>query len=112
MGGAAAAIHKLASAMAEATRYALEFNKAMAEVSTLLPDTDNLAAVSREVRRLSVEFNQAPVDQARAMYQVISAGARNAAEASRILEVANRLAVGGVTSVTVAADGLTSLLNA
>jgi len=109
---AAVTIHRLARAMAEATRYALEFNKAMAEVSTLLPDTEDLAAVSKEVRRLSVEFNQAPVEQARAMYQVISAGARNAAEASRILEVANRLAVGGVTSVTVAADGLTSLLNA
>ena len=110
--GALAAIAALAKIMREATAAALEFNKAMAEVSTLLPDTDDLAAVSLEVRRLSVEFNQAPVDQARAMYQVISAGAKNAAEASKILEVANRLAVGGVTDVATAADGLTSLLNA
>jgi len=64
------------------------------------------------VRRLSVEFNQAPTDQARALYQVISAGATDSAEAVRILDVANRLAVGGVTDVATAADGLTSVLNA
>ena len=110
--GAAVVFSKLIGELKAATAAALEFSKAMAEVSTLLPDTDDLEEVSRQVRQLSVEFNQAPVDQARAMYQVISAGARDAAEAGKILEVANRLAVGGVTDVATAADGLTSLLNA
>ena len=103
---------KLISEMKKATQAALEFSKAMAEVSTLLPDSDDLEAVSRQVRQLSVEFNQSPVEQARALYQVISAGAANAAEAQEILTVANRLAVGGVTDVATAADGLTSILNA
>ena len=108
----AAAIMKLRQALISSTHAALDFSKSMAEVSTLLPDTEGMAALGDEVRRLSMEFNQAPTDQARALYQVISAGATDAAEAVELLEVANRLAVGGVTSVSVAADGLTSILNA
>jgi len=110
--GGSGIAYALISSFRSSTQAALEFSGAMAEVNTLLPDTDNLEAVSDEVRRLSTEFGAAPVEQAKALYQVISAGARNAAEASKILEVANRLAVGGVTDVATAADGLTSLLNA
>jgi TP901 family phage tail tape measure protein len=109
---AAAAIMQLRQALINSTHAALDFSKAMAEVSTLLPDTSELGDLGDEVRRLSVEFNQSPTDQARALYQVISAGARDAAEAVQLLEVANRLAVGGVTDVATAADGLTSVLNA
>ena len=94
-------------------KQARDFNSAIAEVSTLLPPgvkaSEELVDATRQ---LSINYAQAPVEQARALYQVISAGASDAASAIGILETANRLAVGGVTDVATAADGLTSLLNA
>ena len=92
---------------------ALAFDRQLAEVSTLLSGTtDEMKALRGESERLAREFGTLPTDQAKAFYQVISAGASTAAEATDILTAANRLAVGGVTDVLTAADGLTSILNA
>jgi TP901 family phage tail tape measure protein len=102
----------VAAGLAIATKAAADFEKAMAEVSTLLEDTSGMDALGDSVKRMSVEFGQAPVDQAKALYQIISAGASDAATQMEHLEAANRLAVGGVTDVATAADGLTTVLNA
>lgn len=92
---------------------ALAFDRQLAEVSTLLSGTtEEMQALRGESERLAREFGTLPTDQAKAFYQVISAGASTAAEATDILTAANRLAVGGVTDVLTAADGLTSILNA
>lgn len=92
---------------------ALAFDRQLAEVSTLLTGTtEEMQALRGESERLAREFGTLPTDQAKAFYQVISAGASTAAEATDILTAANRLAVGGVTDVLTAADGLTSILNA
>ena len=96
-----------------ATKKALDFDKAMTEVSTLIDKSfDPTNRLTTVVRNLSKEFAQSPVDQAKALYQVISAGASSAAQATMTLTAANKLAVGGVTDVATAADGLTSILNA
>ena len=89
-----------------------EFETKMAEISTLLSDTSDMDALTQAVRRASEEFASAPVEQAQALYQIISAGASSAAEATQVLTAANKLALGGVTEVATAADGLTSILNA
>ena len=103
----------VAAGLVLATRSAMEFEKAMAEVSPLVDETpEGMKRLSDSVRKLSVEYGQAPTDQARALYQVISAGAQGAAEQMENLEAANKLAVGGVTDVATAADGLTTVLNA
>lgn len=92
---------------------ARQFADAMAEVSTLVDtakvNMDQLTAAAREQARA---FGGDAAGQARALYQIISAGASDAAKATEILTAANKLAVGGVTDVTTAADGLTSVLNA
>lgn len=103
-----------AAAMASATRAAVAFEGAMAEVNTLI-DQETFGSIdklSTAVKDLSKEFGQAPVTQAKALYQVISAGAKDAAEAQETLRAANKLAVGGITDVATAADGLTSIMNA
>lgn len=103
----------VAAAMAGAVRQALAFEGAMAEVKTLIEDSfDPTHSLQGVVQNLSKQFAQAPVAQAKALYQVISAGARDAAEATQTLTAANKLAVGGVTDVATAADGLTSIMNA
>lgn len=110
MVGAFAAVGAAAGA---ATRQALLFTTAVAELSTLLPkgsqEVNKMAKASGDLAR---QFGDAPINQTKAFYQIISAGASDAAEATTILTVANKLAIGGVTDVTTAADGLTSALNA
>lgn len=98
--------------LAVATKEAADFEKKMAEVSTLLDDTSHMDAMTASVQKLSEKYGAAPADQAHALYQIISAGATDAAQAVQLLDAADKLSIGGVTDVTTAADGLTSVLNA
>ena len=91
------------------------YGKALAEVNTLLDsswDTGSLDVMNKEVRKLTMQMGGNLLDNTKALYQVISAGASNSAEAIETLTAANKLAIGGVSSVTVAVDGLTSATNA
>lgn len=92
---------------------AKEFTSAMAEISTQVDesvfDIDDLTSTAREAAK---EFASTPTGQAKAFYEIISAGAKDAASATATLTASNRLAVGGITSVATAADVLTSTLNA
>ena len=95
------------------SRNAIGFSTAMAEVSTIADDTVfNLQELTQQVRDMSVEFGQAPTEQARALYQVISSGAADGAAAQTILAESSRLAVAGLTSTSVAVNATTSVLNA
>ena len=110
--GAFARLASLA-ASAFAVRGAFEFQSAISEVSTLVDEaTFNMRGLEQAAIDQSAAFGGSATTQAKAFYQIISAGAKTASEANNTLTVANKLAVGGVTSVTVAADGLTSVLNA
>ena len=91
---------------------AREFGAAMGEVNTLLSDTSQLERLNKEALALASTFGGSPTEQARGFYQAISAGAADAAAATEILTTANKLAIGGVTDVTTAVDGLTSIVNA
>ncbi len=92
---------------------AIQLADALAEVSTLLDDTPGqMEELSSQTLILAQQFGSLPTEQAKAFYQVISAGAGDAATATEILTAANKLAVGGVTDVFTATDGLTSILNA
>lgn len=102
----------LAAGLRQAGQRAAEFSRSVAEVGTLLPDDAEIQAVADAAKALGVEFGTLPIDQTRAFYQAISAGAGSAAEATRILDTANRLALGGVTDVTTAVDVLTTAVNA
>lgn len=106
LGGAAA----LATGMLSAVNAAREFGTEMARVNTVLADASQLPALTRSVRALAEEFGAAPQAQAAALYEILSAGASSAAQATEILTAANKLAIGGVTDVKTAADGLTSVL--
>jgi hypothetical protein len=100
------------SALISAANAARAFADAMAEVSTLLGDTSEIDSMTASVRELSKAFGKDTVEEAKALYQIISAGASTAAAAMDTLTASNKLAIGGVTTVSTAADGLTSILNA
>jgi TP901 family phage tail tape measure protein len=89
------------------------FKDALAEVSTLVDTTTfDMGALEKAALDQAAAFGGGAASQVKAFYQIISAGASSAAEATEILTAANKLAVGGVTDVKTAADGLTSVLNA
>ena len=102
----------IAATAALSLKEATEFGTKIAEVSTLLDDTSALEGMEQAVKDLAIEYGQFPDDQVEAIYSIISAGAEDATEAVMTLEAANKLAIGGVTDVAIAADGLTSALNA
>ena len=92
---------------------AAQFSDSMAEVSTLVDTaTFNLDALGKSALKQASTFGAGPVASAKAYYQAISAGAASAVTATEAVEAANRLAIGGVTDITTAVDGLTSSMNA
>ncbi|RLD64257.1 MAG: phage tail tape measure protein, partial [Bacteroidetes bacterium] len=90
-----------------------KFETAMGEVSTLV-DTSivDMDSLGKQVLDLSATYGAFPVDTAKALYTTISAGFTDVADANTILHASNKLAIGGVTDVNNALDGLTSTLNA
>jgi TP901 family phage tail tape measure protein len=101
----------IARGLEQAMTSAAQLQTAVAEVSTLIseeafPEADIRAAA----QRASLLYGTEAQDNARALYQIISAGITDAAAAQKTMDAANRLAVGGLTSTSIAADGLTNVL--
>lgn len=102
----------LISQLKRAGQASVEFGEAMAEVSTLLPKDTDLAPLRQGALESAKLYGAEPQKQAKAYYQIISAGFTDTAKAEEVLGAANQLAVGGLTDVFTAADGLTSVMNA
>ena len=104
----------VAAGMAVATKAAIDFEKSMAEVSTLIDGSTikSMEKLGDTVKKMSVEFGQSPTNQAKALYDIISAGASDSATQIEHLTAANKLAVGGITDVATSADLLTTAVNA
>lgn len=108
-----AAGKKIASAYAADIKAAGEFQKALAEVNTLLDATpETITGLNRQLMDLSVNFGQVAETMARAEYNVVSAGFGDIADSVEILNVANKAAIGGVSDVNTAAKLITQTLNA
>lgn len=108
-----AAMATAAASITAAITSARSFAAAMAEVSTLMDEsTGSLDALGMAARRMSREFGGTAAQQVEGFYQAISAGAQDVVQAERILEAANRTAIGGVTDVRTAVDVLTTAVNA
>lgn len=94
-------------------RPVFEFKDALAEVSTLVNTaTFDMRGLEKAAHDQARAFGGGSTAQVKAFYQIISAGATTAAQATETLTAANKLAIGGVTDVMTAADGLTSVMNA
>jgi TP901 family phage tail tape measure protein len=100
-------------AATQAITTARQFNSALAETSTLLKGTaKEMSFLDKESKRLAGTYGGSATAQVKAFYQAISAGAGSVEQAATVLDQANRLAVGGVTDITTAVDGLTTATNA
>jgi len=90
-----------------------DFEKGMAEVSTLLSDSteESMGQMEAQVKQFATETGTLTTDIVPALYQAISASVPSDNVFS-FLEVANKAAVGGVTDLETSVDGLTSVMNA
>lgn len=102
----------LAGVGAAAVKMAADFEGKMREVNTMIGlSEEQFAALNDQVLDLSKEVGKSGDELAGALYQAISAGVP-ASEAIDMLRVSAQAAVGGVTDVETAVDGLTSVMNA
>jgi len=106
------ALVAVGAGFAFALKDAREFGKAVGEVSTIADDAEFPMEMIRKLTKdMAVQFGTMPIEQAKAMYQAISAGATTAAEATNVMDTANRLAIGGVSDVFTSIDVLTTAVN-
>ena len=92
---------------------ARELSASIAELSTLLPvGSAELDKMQMAAREMADEFGTSAAFQVKAFYGAVSAGASDAASAIKIVDTANKLAIGGITDVTVGVDILTTAVNA
>ncbi len=95
-----------------AVKMAADFENGMREVNTLinLPQT-GLNELSKDTLALSSQLGIVASEVVPALYQAISAGVPQDNVMS-FLEIAGKAAIGGVTTIETAVDGLTSVVNA
>tara|TARA_Y100000310_G_scaffold336739_1_gene422114 strand:- start:23898 stop:27806 length:3909 start_codon:yes stop_codon:yes gene_type:complete len=114
--GVGSALMLMNTAMAKiqsGVKDAIEFSKAMAEVSTISEAAgDSLGYVSRQVLDLSTSFGVMETVAAKALYQVISAGQTDLRNAFGVLEGAVVLSKAGLADLVSTVDLLTNTINA
>jgi TP901 family phage tail tape measure protein len=106
------AVFELQHAFREGTRAAIDFNKAIAEISTIDVDRLGFGTWTKQLRELSDAFGIEAIDQAEAAYQALSNQVVTGAQAFDFLTAANRLAIAAVTDTSTAVNTLSSVLNA
>ena len=98
---------------AKATGMAAEFDKALREVSTLIPKTvDEMDDMREAIVSLSTRVPEPPAQLTAGLYQVISAGVEGTADQMLVLEQSSKAAVAGLSDTKTAVDALTTVLNA
>jgi len=114
--GGALSFIKTAAVIAGVSKLAQEsakYNTALKEVSTLV-DTNkvSMSEMTAAIEDQAKQYGSSSTESAKAFYQAISAGAGTVAEATEVMNAANRLAIAGNTDVLTSVDGLTSAVNA
>ena len=89
-----------------------EFRKNMLEVATISTQvSDDMTGFMNRVMDITREIPIKAPEAARALYEIVSAG-HDGADGMKILEVAAKSAIGGLTETATAADAITTILNA
>lgn len=107
------AFRLLGTVFESTTTKAIALEKSVAEISTLIDQTTGVTKYfTEEILAMQTTFGTGQQDIAKAYYEALSSGAVTAANATEFLTAAQKLATGGVTTLNVAVDGLTNIINA
>jgi TP901 family phage tail tape measure protein len=89
------------------------YQEKVLEIATLTgANAQESAALSKELQKLAVKYGQVDKVMAQAQYNIVSAGFGDMADSMKIMEVASKAAIGGVTDVNTAVKVITQTLNA
>ena len=92
---------------------AATIDAALREVGTLLGETgEGMNFLRKQILALSTNVPAPPEVLTRGLYQVVSAGITDTADALNVLRVSARAAVAGLTDTFTAVDAITTVLNA
>lgn len=109
---AVAAAFKFKQLAQEAYDFEKAYGMAMREVQTISTAVQNdLEGVSNRIIDLAANNRDNAIKLAKAYYQIVSAG-YDGEEGLKLLEVSAKAATAGITDTVIAADGLTTVLNA
>ena len=90
----------IATAGAAALKFAIDMNKSMANVATLIPgSTERVEELKRGVQDLAIETGKSTADLADGLYQVVSAFG-DTADTAKILDINARAATAGLATTT------------
>lgn len=109
-----ASIGLITKAIGDMVRLNMEFEKTLTNVLTLLDKTSKAKFgdfLEAGALRTMSQFGLQVGDVNKALFDTISAGVK-AGDSIKFLHEASKLAVGGVTSLSIAVDGMTSIMNA
>ena len=96
----------------DAFQESLRFNRALKEIETILPrDVSLTKQLSDELSTLGKRFGTGATNQAKAFYQIISAGITDTLQAQGALNAANLLSTGGLSDLGSSIDVITDILN-
>ena len=99
----------LTAAGIASVKFAMDFNKGMANVGTLIPgQTEKLQNYKKEVLDMSVQYGKSANIVSAGLYQVIS-NVGDTADSMQILNIANKAAVAGVAETADAVNLLTGI---
>jgi len=102
----------MVTALGKVAFEAVSFEKGMREVNTMMQlSQEEFEAFNKEVLDFSKRMGIDATDAVKALYQAISAGVPKE-NVIAFMEVAAKTAVGGVTDLETAVDGLTTVVNA
>lgn len=109
---AMAAAYKLQELATQAYEFERAFGMAMREVQTISKAVqEDFEGISEAIVNMSANGPEGAEKLAKAYYQIVSAGYDGAAGLN-LLDIASKAATAGVTDTLIAADGLTTVLNA
>jgi TP901 family phage tail tape measure protein len=92
---------------------AMRLQSEVAKISTIITDAEAAQVdFGEEILRQQRLFGTDQATAGRAFYESIASGAVNASGSVKLLDTAQKLAIGGVTSLDVAVSGLTSIMAA
>ena len=110
---AGAGLRKLFSTIKEGAQNFIELQSAFADINSLIDGPGGLTkATKNAIRQQSILYGTSAVDNARAYYDVVSAGIKDQTEAMDLLNTANKIALTGNADVASATKALISVMKA
>ena len=103
--------YKIINSISESNNAFLEWEKSIAEVETLLGDKGLTKTVKDAFEAQAKMYGKKASEQAKAYYQLVSAGITDETKALKTLDVVNKLSVAGLANMGQTAKATTLLMN-